>query len=105
MKDRRTETPVLSLLAGNQITPGQKAGVMAGILLTLCAVAIFVWLIVKAAAAGDAHGIVMMASFILFAIGLLYFFLARINNPRRAWIFLYVTIPLAVGAFVISLYA
>lgn len=75
-----------------------------GIVLTLCAVAVFIWLITKALAIGDARGIVMMSSFILFATGLLYFFLARINNPRRAWTMLYITIPLAVGAFVVSLY-
>lgn len=107
MKDtnkRRSELPIISLLSGNQISTGQKAGVWAGIIMTLCACAIFIWLITKAVAIHDARGIVMMASFILFASGLLYFFLARINNPKRAWTWLYITIPLAVGAFVVSLY-
>lgn len=100
----RAESPIASLLGGNQITSGQKAGVWVGIVLTACAVAVFIWLIVKAAQVGDARGIVMMSSFILFAFGFLYFLLARINNPKRAWIVLYVTIPLAVAAFVVSLY-
>lgn len=102
-KDRKN-TPILSLLMGNQITKAQKAGVCTGIILTLCAVGVFIWLIVKAAGIGDARGIVMMSSFILFAIGILYYLLARINNPRKAWTMLYLTIPLAVGAFVVSLY-
>lgn len=102
-KDRET-FPILSLLKGNQITEGQKAGVCAGIILTLCAVGVFIWLIVKAAGIGDARGIVMMSSFILFAVGILYFLLARINSPKKAWTMLYLTIPLAVGAFVVSLY-
>lgn len=100
----RMYSPVKSLLCGNQITSGQKAGIWIGIVLTACAVAVFIWLIVKAAGIGDARGIVMMSSFILFAIGLLYFLLARINNPKRAWTWLYVTIPIAVAAFVVSLY-
>lgn len=102
-KERR-EAPVLSLLRGDQISSGQKAGVWAGIILTLCAIAVFIWLIVRAAGAGDARGIVMMSSFILFAAGFLYFFLARVNNPKRAWTMLYITVPLAVAAFVVSLY-
>ena len=100
----RAGAPVASLLCGRQISSGQKAGIWAGIILTLCAIAIFIWLIVKASAAGDPRGIVMMSSFILFAVGFLYFFLARINNPKRAWMVLYVTIPIAVAAFVLSLY-
>ncbi len=100
----RSEAPVSTLLSGNQITSGQKAGIWIGIVLTACAVAVFIWLIVKAAAIGDARGIVMMSSFILFAVGLFYFFLARINNPKRAWTWLYITIPVAVAAFVVSLY-
>lgn len=102
-KDRRT-FPILSLLKGNQITEAQKAGVLIGILLTLCAIGTFIWLIVKAASIGDARGIVMMSSFILFACGILYYLLARINNPKKAWTMLYITIPLAVAAFVVSLY-
>ena len=100
----RTGAPVASLLCGRQISSGQKAGCLTGIMMTICAIAIFIWLIVKAAAAGDPRGIVMMSSFILFAVGFLYFFLARINNPKRAWMVLYVTIPIAVAAFVLSLY-
>ena len=100
----RTGAPVASLLCGQQISSGQKAGIWTGIILTICAIAIFIWLIVKASATGDPRGIVMMSSFILCAVGFLYFFLARINNPRRAWMVLYVTIPIAVAAFVLSLY-
>lgn len=100
----KNETPIRSLLYGNQISPGQKLGVWTAIILTACAVAVFIWLIVKASVAGNPRGIVMMSSFILFATGLLYFFLARINNPKRAWAVLYFTVPLAVGAFVLSLY-
>ena len=101
---KRESHPIISLLEGNQISEWQKAGICVGILLTLCAVGTFIWLIVKAAGAGDARGIVMMSSFILFALGILYYLLARINNPRKAWNMLYLTIPLAVGAFVVSLY-
>lgn len=100
----RRRNPILSLLKGDQITAPMKAGICAGIVLTACAVGVFIWLIVKAAGVGDARGIVMMSSFILFAVGLLYYLLARINNPKRAWTMLYVTIPLAVAAFVVSLY-
>lgn len=100
----RSEAPVASLLRGNQITSGQKTGIWIGIVLTACAIAVFIWMIVKASIAGNAQGIVMMSSFILFAAGLFYFFLARINNPKRAWMLLYVTVPLAVAAFVTSLY-
>lgn len=102
--DPRVKSPITSLLGGGQISNGQKAGVWVGIILTLCAVAVFIWLIVKASFSGNSRGIVMMSSFILFAVGMLYFLLARINNPRRAWMWLYITIPIAVGAFVISLY-
>lgn len=100
----RRDAPVTSLMSGDQITRGMKAGIWVGIVMTACAIAVFIWLIVKFANANDPRGIVMMSSFILFAIGLLYFFLARINNPKRAWVFLYVTVPLAVAAFVVSLY-
>lgn len=100
----RADAPLTTLLSGTQISPGQKIGIWTGIVLTLCAIAIFIWLIVKASVAGDPRGIVMMSSFILFAVGLLYFFLARINNPKRAWMVLYVTVPIAVAAFVLSLY-
>lgn len=100
----RQMLPLVTLLRGNQLTAAQKAGVWFGIILTGCAIGVFIWLVVRAARYGDSRGIVMASSFILFAVGFLYFFLARINNPKRAWIFLYVTIPLAVGAFVISLY-
>lgn len=100
----KNETPIRSLLYGNQISPGQKLGVWTAIILTAGAVAVFIWLIVKASVAGNPRGIVMMSSFILFATGLLYFFLARINNSKRAWAVLYFTVPLAVGAFVLSLY-
>lgn len=100
----REQYPVTSLLKGNQISKGQKAGIAIGILLTVAAVVAFICLLVGSASAGDAAGVVMMASFIVAAVGLLYFLLARINNPRRAWTALYVTVPLAVAAFVISLY-
>lgn len=102
-KDRK-HYPILSLLVGNQISKAQKAGIFTGLILTGCAIGVFIWLIVKAASIGDARGIVMMASFILFAIGILYYLLARINNPKKAWTMLYITIPLAVAAFVVSLY-
>lgn len=102
-KERRS-CPVLSLLRGSEISPAQKAGIYIGLVLTACAIGVFIWLIVQAAHEHSSRGIVMASSFILFAIGLLYFFLARINNPRRAWIFLYISIPLAVAAFVVSLY-
>lgn len=103
-RKNRKEHPIASLLKGKQITPAMKAGVWTGILMTGCAVGIFIWLIVKAAGVGDARGIVMMSSFIVFAVGLLYYLLARINNPGRAWNVLYATIPLATAAFVVSLY-
>lgn len=102
--ENKKDCPVASLLRGTQISPGQKAGIWAAIILTLCAIAVFIWLIAEAAAAGSARGIVMSSSLILFAVGVLYFLLARINNPRRAWAVLYVTVPLAVAAFVVSLY-
>ena len=95
---------MLSLLIGHQITRAQKLGVLTGILFTGAAVGVFIWLIVRAASIGDARGIVLMSSFILFAVGILYYLLARINNAKRAWTALYLTIPLAVGAFVVSLY-
>ena len=100
----RREFPVISLLKGNRITAAQKAGVCIGLALSGCAIGVFIWLIVKAAGIGSARGIVMMSSFILFTVGVLYYLLARINNRRRAWNVLYLTIPLAVGAFVVSLY-
>lgn len=102
--EQRLSSPIASLLSDDQISPAQKAGIWTGIILTLCAVAVFIWLIVRASSIGDVRGIVMMSSFILFAVGLLYFLLARINNPKRAWVMLYITVPLAVAAFVLSLY-
>ena len=98
------DAPVASLLKGSQISSGMKTGIWIGIILTACAIAVFIWMIVRAAQAHDPGGIVMMSSFILFAVGILYFLLARINNPKRAWVFLYITIPIAVAAFVVSLY-
>lgn len=102
-KDRKNY-PILSLLIGRQLTKGQKLGVITGMLLTGAAIGVFIWLIVRAAGIGDARGIVLMSSFILFAVGILYYLLARINNPKRAWNMLYITIPIAVAAFVVSLY-
>lgn len=102
--EERGRLPIFSLLSGNQITPTQKAFVWVAIILTGCAVGIFIWMIAKASAIHSSRGIVLASSLILFAIGLLYFLLARINNPRRAWIFLYITIPVAVAAAVVSLY-
>ncbi len=96
--------PIITLLRNDELTKGQKAGVYIGLILTLCAIGVFIWIIVSASKSHSPRGIVMASSFILFAVGFLYFFLARINNPKRAWIFLYLTIPLAVGAFIISLY-
>ena len=46
----------------------------------------------------------MASSFVLFAIGILYFALMRPYAPRRAWLFLYIAIPIAVAAFVVSLF-
>lgn len=103
-KSKKERLPILSLLRGPELTAGEKTGIWIGLILTMCAVAVFIVLIVKASHDGSVRGIVMASSFILFAIGLLYFFLARINNPRRAWVFLYISVPLAVAAFVISLY-
>lgn len=102
-KDRKAY-PILSLLIGHQITRAQKLGVLTGILFTGAAIGVFIWLIVRAANVGDARGIVLMSSFILFAVGILYYLLARINNRKKAWNMLYATIPLAVAAFVVSLY-
>lgn len=103
-RTKRAERPIASLLEGKQIAPWMKVCIWTGILMTACAIGIFIWLIVKAAGVGDARGIVMMSSFILFAVGILYFLLARINNPNRAWNVLYATVPLATAAFVVSLY-
>lgn len=100
----RIDSPIVSLLGGNQITPMQKAGIWAGIALTACAIAVFIWMIVTPSKSGDAGAIVMISSFVLFALGFLYYFLARINNSRRAWTVLYLTVPLAVAAFVVSLF-
>lgn len=102
-RERRSH-PIISLLKGNSLTAAQKTAVVAGILLTGCAIGVFIWLIVQAANVGSARGIVMMSSFILFAAGILYYLLARVNNRRKAWNALYLTIPLAVAAFVVSLY-
>lgn len=102
-KDRKSY-PILSLLIGHQLTRAQKLGVLTAILFTGASIGIFIWLIVQAAGIGSARGIVLMSSFILFAVGILYFLLARVNNRKRAWNMLYITIPLAVAAFVVSLY-
>lgn len=102
-KDRK-DYPILSLLIGHQLTRAQKLGVLTAILFTGAAIGVFIWLIVEAAAIGSARGIVLMSSFILFAVGILYYLLARVNNRKKAWNMLYLTIPLAVAAFVVSLY-
>lgn len=86
------------------LTKGQKAVMAAGILLTLAAVAAFIWVIVAAARDGSAGGILLASSFLLCAVGMLFFNLTRNSSPRRAWLVLYTTVPLAVAAFIISLY-
>ena len=102
--EERERFPIFSLLSGDQISPAQKTFIWVALAMTACAVGVFIWMIVRAANAGSPRGVVMASSLILFAVGLLYYLLARINNPRRAWLFLYITIPVAVGAFVLSLY-
>lgn len=96
--------PVKKLFESNMLTIGQKLFIALGIVLTLCAIGIFIWLIVQASQASSTRGIVMASSFVLFAIGILYYALMKPFAPRRAWIFIYIAIPIAVAAFVVSLY-
>lgn len=100
--DRRH--PIQKLFESTRLTIGQKLFIALGIVLTLCAVGVFIWLIVQASEAGSPRGIVMASSFVLFAIGILYFALMRPYAPKRAWLFLYIAIPIAVAAFVVSLF-
>lgn len=102
--EQKRRCPVTTLLTSDELTGTQKALVITGILLTICAVAVFIWMIVRAGMHGSASGVVMMSGVVLFAVGFLYFTLARINNPGRAWLFLYISVPIAVAAVIISLY-
>lgn len=98
------QAPLLRLLSSDELTSMQKFIIWTGIVLTVCAVVAFIWLIVLSCKAHSVQGVVMASSFIVFAAGMLYFTLVRLTNPGKAWISLYITLPLSVAAFIISLY-
>lgn len=72
--------------------------------MSLCAIAIFVWLLVRASCDGSARGILMASALILGSIGLLAGTMLWSANRRMAWLVFYLTIPLAVATAVVSLY-
>lgn len=41
-------------------------------------------------------------SFLMLALGLVYYSLARLQNPRKAWWFLIISVPVAVLAFILA---
>lgn len=82
----------------------QKVFIGLFVCMALCAVAIFIWLLVRASCDGSARGVLMASALILGSVGLLAGTLLWPLHRRMAWLVLYLTVPLAVAAAVVSLY-
>lgn len=104
MNNTKSLSPFRYIFCSDVFSKGQRAFIAICLLMSLCAIAIFIWLIVDAANAHSARGILFGSSLVIGSLGLTAYSLMRTVDPRRSAIALWVTIPVAVAVAVVSLF-